>query len=413
MLDFASAFSRVVATAEVTSHVEYVNLADAGDRLLAEDQVSSINVPGFANSAMDGYAVRAVDVIVDTPYSVSQRIAAGDQPNALAHGTVARIFTGAMLPEGADTIILQENARDDGQHVYFTEPIVVGQNVRPAGQDIARGGLLVSAGDRLSAASLALLASAGISKVRCFEALRIAYFSTGDELCDPGEPLVAGQIYNSNRYALRQLLLDLNVIPIDLGFCPDDPAATRAMLLQASSVADGVITTGGMSVGEEDHVLAQARQLGEIDFWKIAIKPGKPFACGKIGSTAFFGLPGNPVSSFVTFQLLVRPWLLKKMGATDYLHRCVNAAANFNKTNTGMRLDFLRGTLASTAAGTLQVSLFDNQSSGVMSSLAVSNVLIPLAPHSKINNGALHRVIALTDQALLFAGERWPTTGEM
>ena len=413
MLDFANAFSRVVATAEATSHVESVSLAEAGDKLLAEDQVSSINVPGFANSAMDGYAVRAADVIVDTPYSVSQRIAAGDQPNALAPGSVARIFTGAMLPEGADTIILQENARDDGQHVYFTEPIVAGQNVRPAGQDIARGGLLVSAGDRLNAASLALLASAGISQVCCFKALSIAFFSTGDELCELGEPLVAGQIYNSNRYALRQLLLDLNVIPIDLGFCPDDPAATRAMLLKASSMADGVITTGGMSVGEEDHVLAQARELGEINFWKIAIKPGKPFACGKIGSAAFFGLPGNPVSSFVTFQLLVRPWLLKKMGATDYLHRCVNAVANFDKNNAGKRLDFLRGTLTSTEEGNLQVSLFDNQSSGVMSSLTVSNVLIPLAPHSKINNGALHRVIALTDQALLFAGERWPKTDEV
>ncbi|MBT8148349.1 MAG: molybdopterin molybdotransferase MoeA, partial [Gammaproteobacteria bacterium] len=385
MLEFSAALQRIVAGAAPRGAIEQTALAEAAGRYLAKDLHAALAVPGFANSAMDGYAIRLEDWQPGHSMPVSQRIAAGQQAAPLQPGSAARIFTGAMLPPGADCVILQENAQLDAQHsaqhsamnnaqrVSFSDSPQRGQHIRPAGQDIALGSKLASRGQHIDAALLGLLASAGFARLPCYRALRVAFFSTGNELVEPGSDLAAGQIYNSNRYVLQQLIRDAGAQAIDLGCCADNREATRALLDRAAASADCVISTGGMSVGEEDYVRAEASDLGEVEFWKIAMKPGKPFAFGTLRDAAFFGLPGNPVSAFVTFQLLVRPWLLKSMGASSWQQRAMSVAADFDFTNQGKRVDFLRGHLRCVTgddgrAG-FAVTLFANQSSGVMSSL--------------------------------------------
>ena len=413
MIAYQDAFDIISASAKVTSLVELVPLSQALGRIVARQQVADIDVPGYNNSAMDGYAVRVADIELNKLFVQSQRIAAGDIAQPLTQGTVARIFTGAMMPEGADAVILQEdsdsgNAAGDlaidasgldvstqAATVSFTELPKAAQHIRLAGQDIAAGAVVVEQGRRLAAGDIGLLASVGVAQVECFRPIRVAFFSTGDELKNPGEPLVTGQIYNSNRYFLAATLRELGAEPIDLGCCPDSAEATRAMLLDASERADCIVTTGGMSVGEEDHVRAQVEALGSMLFWKIAIKPGKPVAFADINGTPFFGLPGNPVSSFVTFHLFVRPWLLKTMGSSAWQPQTVKAIASFDWRNSGRRLDFLRGIAAFNERGELVVDLFSNQSSGVLSSIAGSNVLVPVSAGSSLSCGAVCDVMSL------------------
>ncbi len=417
MISFEQGFEQVMAHAAVTTRREVVPLANALGRIAACTQHATIDVPSYDNSAMDGYAVCSTDISLREKYKVSQRIAAGDNAQTLAENSIARIFTGAMVPEGADAIILQEDSLvgalssegenallDKSSAVAFTELPQAGQHIRLAGQDIKKGAVVVEQGRRLTSGDIGLLASVGVAELDCYEPVKVAFFSTGDELKDPGDTLLTGQIYNSNRYFLAARIKELGAIPIDLGCCPDTAEATRDYLINASEQADCIVTTGGMSVGEEDYVRQQVEKLGSILFWKLAIKPGKPVAFGDIQGTPFFGLPGNPVSSFVTFHLLMRPWLLKTMGYADASMvnvfqstlGAVAAKPTFAWHNRGKRLDFLRGCAAINNAGELTVGLYKNQSSGVLSSIAQCNVLIPVKPGQQWQAGGACQVIALS-----------------
>ncbi|MEQ1668685.1 MAG: gephyrin-like molybdotransferase Glp, partial [Sulfuriferula sp.] len=311
-------------------------------RILAQDQISHITVPPLDNSAMDGYAVRAAECTVDAVLAVSQRIPAGQVGTALLAGTAARIFTGAPIPDDADAVIMQENCGVEGDHIRIKQTVKIGENIRRAGEDIKTGDLVLSAGTRMSAAHMGLAASVGLAIVPVYTQLKIASFSTGDELVQPGSPLTAGQIYNSNRYTIAGLIATLGCEWIDLGSIPDTLSATLEALQHASLVADVIITSGGVSVGEEDHVKAAAAQLGQIDLWKVAMKPGKPLAYGRIGEADFIGLPGNPVSAFATFSLFARPFILKRMGAQDFLPTVYTVRAASAWTKAGDRREFLR-----------------------------------------------------------------------
>ncbi|MBT8150680.1 MAG: molybdopterin molybdotransferase MoeA, partial [Gammaproteobacteria bacterium] len=387
---------------------EVLSLQQAGGRVIAADLNAGCNAPAFDNSAMDGYAVRASDIEAGKALPVSQRIAAGASAAALAPGTSARIFTGAMLPAGADTVVMQEQAQLVEDGVVFTAEVKRGANVRCAGEDFRQGERLAEQGETLRPASIGRLAAAGCGQLPCYARPRVAFFSSGDELAEPGEALGAGQIYNSNRYALYQQLLGLGAVPEDLGRCPDQFDASCEFLRRAAASADCVISTGGMSVGEEDHVRAAAQAVGAVDFWKIALKPGKPLAFGSIGSAAFFGLPGNPVSAFVTFQLLVRPWLLKRAGANHWQHIALPARADFSMENRGGRLNFLRATLRVDSDGKLCVSRYPEQGSGLVSSLVASNALLPLAAKSSIAQGQIVEVLSLDRDFVIQGGAHWP-----
>lgn len=357
---------------------ETVALLNAAGRVLAESITSPLNVPPYDNSAMDGYAVRVAEVGVALP--VSQRIPAGSTPQPLAQGSTARIFTGATIPPGADAVVMQEQTSTDEQGlVSIAAEVKVGQNIRLAGSDIAVGAEVVSAGKRLTPADLGLLASIGAAQVKVVRSLVVAVFFTGDELVEPGQPLDEGKIYNSNRFWLAPLLTELGCQVIDLGIIPDSLEATRAALKDASARADVVLTCGGVSVGEEDHVKAAVEAEGTLSLWKIAIKPGKPFASGRIGKADFIGLPGNPVSGYVTFHVFVRRFLEQRQGLAEVREPAVlklKAAFEWTKIDT-KREEYLRVRRVQQNGETV-LERFANQNSGVLSSCAWADGLVRL-----------------------------------
>lgn len=368
---------QVLAAAPPPPQPVTVALQDALGRVLAGDVVSPIAVPGEDNSAMDGYALRAADAGLRLP--ISQRIAAGATGSELAPGSAARIFTGAPVPPGADAVAMQEDCELIGGELSVRVELRPGQNIRPRGQDIVEGSTVLRRGRRLRPQDLGLLASVGCSEVSVFRPLRVAVLSTGDELVEPGTAgLAPGQLYNSNRYTLVALLRSLGMETLDGGIVPDDPAATAAAL-QRAAAADVVITSGGVSVGEEDHVKAQVEKLGELGLWRLAIKPGKPLAFGAIGRTPFIGLPGNPTSVYVTFQLVARPFLQKMQGLEEAPPPRLYATADFSVKRPGTREDYRRVSLENSGNG-LTAKAFPNQSSGVLSSVSHSNglAIIPI-----------------------------------
>ncbi|MBM4182176.1 MAG: molybdopterin molybdotransferase MoeA [Betaproteobacteria bacterium] len=380
LLPFAEAKSALLASARVMADVEEVDLADAFGRVLAADLVSPMTVPPFSNAAMDGYALRAADAAgPGARLPVSQRIAAGDVPSPLATGSAARIFTGAQVPEGADSVVMQEDCEADGDAVIVRQPPVPGQHVRLRGSDLTQGKTLLTAGSRLSAAGLGLVASVGIGRVPLFRRLKAAIFFTGSELVMPGQPLPAGHIYNSNRYVMRGFLGDLGVDILDLGIVADDRAATRAALRRAAAEADLILTSGGMSVGEEDHVIDAVKAEGHIDVWKIAAKPGKPLAFGAVVAdareTAFIGLPGNPVAVWSSLLTLVAPYIRRCQGLTRIEPERQRLRADFGYTLKGNRLEFVR--VRRNERGGLD--LYPTQDSAVISSAAWADgvALIP------------------------------------
>ncbi len=378
--------------ARQTVDVEHVELRQALGRVLAHDVVSALDVPQHDNSGMDGYAVRSGDFVAQTQFPVSQRIPAGASPASLVPGTVARIFTGAPIPPGADSVVMQEDVQvqGDGQVVFNALP-KAGQWIRRAGEDIATGQVVLSKGTRLDAIHVGLLASIGVASVAVARRLKVGVMATGSELQSPGNPLKAGQIYNSNEYVWCGLLETLKVDVVSVGIVPDNFEATCAAL-ESLADCDAVISSGGVSVGEEDHVKPAIEKVGELRSWKVAMKPGKPIAFGHInrpqgGYGWFFGLPGNPVSSAVAFKLIVKPFLDLLQGQTqaqvDWRLRTQRVQADFAWLKPDERREeFLRVHVQSGKAG-----LFGNQSSGVLTSLAQSNGLVRLAKGQLVSPG--------------------------
>ena len=389
MLTFEQAFERLLAAAQPVAETRSLPLTAAAGRVLAAAQLAGVASPPLDNSAMDGYAVRLADIAAaGTCLPVSQRIAAGQVGSALQPGTAARIFTGAPLPDGADAVVMQERCAARGEAVEINHVPRPGENIRRAGEDIAAGAEILQAGIRLRPQDIALAASAGLPELPVYRRLRVGVFFTGDELVQPGEPLPPGGIYNSNRYALRALLDGLGCEVRDLGTVPDKLAATREALRKAAADNDLIVTSGGVSVGEEDHVKAAVEAEGRLDLWKIAIKPGKPLAFGEVGrgdggKAWFVGLPGNPVSAMVTFLVLVRPFVLRLQGVTDVASRRFPLRAGFDWPRPDARAEFLRGRMTDDGG----VELFPNQGAGVVTSLCWGDGLVLLRPEQTVRRG--------------------------
>ena len=394
------ALAELLSHAQVLAGLEQVATFDADGRVLAQDVVSALQVPPQDNSSMDGYAVRVADIAQPgARVQVTQRIPAGGVGTEVLPGTVARIFTGAPIPPGADAVVMQEDCVPVADSADLRVDVVParGQWIRRAGEDVTLGATVLAAGQRLHPAALGLAASIGMATLPVRPRPRVALFSTGDELVMPGERAPAdmppGAIYNSNRFFLRSLLQRLGCVVSDLGIVPDQRAATIDALRTAALHHDLILTSGGVSVGEEDHVKPAVAELGRLDLWQIAIKPGKPFAYGRIDAAHFMGLPGNPVSSFVTFLLLVRPFLLALQGAQDLTVPTLEMRADFAWPRADRRREFLR--VRRNARGGLD--LFPNQSSGVLTSVVWGDGLLDNPPGCTIAAGDRVRFLALSD----------------
>ncbi|MDP3227708.1 MAG: molybdopterin molybdotransferase MoeA [Acidovorax sp.] len=404
------ALADLLAKAVPLHGADTVTTFDADGRVLAQNCISALQVPPQDNSSMDGYAVRGADVAeAGVVLPVSQRIAAGSAGDPLLPGTAARIFTGAPVPAGADAILMQEDcealagAADGGGlgQVRINAVPKLGQWIRNAGEDITRGSVVLSAGTRLTPAELGLAASIGLHQLQVARRPRVALFSTGDELVMPGEvppeQMRPGAIYNSNRFFLRAMLLRLGCEVTDFGIVPDRRDATIDALRTASAAHDLILTSGGVSVGEEDHIKPAVETLGSLDLWQIAMKPGKPFAYGQIprdgGAAHFMGLPGNPVSSFLTFALLVRPFVLRLQGVVDVAPQSIAARADFIWPKADKRREFLR--VRHNSAGGLD--LFDNQSSGVLTSAAWGDGVVDNPAGQTIAAGDTVRFVAFSE----------------
>lgn len=395
MLSVAEAQAFMAAAARPLLEVELVDTMHANGRVLAVAQTSTLNVPERDNTQMDGYAVRALDCASGAAsLPVSQRIAAGHVGQPLQPGTAARIFTGALIPDGADCVVMQEQCVLNDGVVTINHVPQAGEWVRRQGEDIRAGSVILEAGRRLRSQEMGLAASVGLAQLPVLRKLRVALFSTGDELAMPGQPLPPGAVYNSNRFTLRGLLENLGCEIHDLGIVPDTLAATRAVLRQAAQGSDLIITSGGVSVGEEDHIKPAVEAEGRLNMWQIAVKPGKPLAFGEVEQAFFVGLPGNPVSSFVTFLLFVRPFILRLQGVTGSVApRSYRLAAAFERIKADRRNEFLRAKINDDG----ELELFANQSSGVLTSTVWGDGLIDCPPGLSIARGDLLRFIPFNE----------------
>ncbi|MFN2645943.1 MAG: gephyrin-like molybdotransferase Glp [Burkholderiales bacterium] len=359
----------MLARARPVSEIEGVPTLEATGRVLARAQRSTMDVPPLDNSAMDGYAVRLAD---GPRLKVAQRIMAGSVGQPLAAGTAARIFTGAPIPAGADAVVMQEHCTVEGEYVRIDKRPSAGQWIRRVASDIAKGAEILSAGKRLAPQDTGLAASVGIGTLPVYRRLRLGLFFTGDELVMPGEALAPGRIYNSNRFTLRGLAETFDCEVRDYGIVPDTLEATREVLRRAARECDIVVTSGGVSVGDADFVKPAVEAEGQLLMWRIAMKPGRPLAFGNVGNSFFIGLPGNPVSSFVTFLIFVRPFLLKAQGVTDIAPHAIAARADFDWPEPDSRREFLRAKWNERGA----LELYPTQDSAVLTSTAWADGLI-------------------------------------
>lgn len=403
MLTVDEALAQLLAGAQPLAEIEKIATLHASGRVLARPQHSDVNVPPLDNSSMDGYAVRAAECASgEARLPVSQRIPAGTIPGPLAAGTAARIFTGAPMPSGADAAVMQELCALEAGEVVIRHKPKAGDWIRRVGEDIRAGSRILEAGVKLRPQDAGLAASVGIATLPVFRRLKVAVFFTGDELVMPGEPLPAGAIYNSNRFTITGMLQQFGCDVSDFGIVADSLAATRDTLRRAAAANDLVITSGGVSVGEEDHVKPAVEAEGMLQMWKIAIKPGKPLAFGRVGpeappgrpgSAAFIGLPGNPASVFVTLAILVRPFILCMQGVTRVEPIAWSLRADFDWEKPDVRREFLRVKL--NAAGGLD--LFANQGSGVLASAAWADGLADNPPKQVIKRGDLVRFLPFAE----------------
>jgi len=386
LISVEQAIDKIISQAVPVEQTETVDILDALNRVLAEDLSSTIDVPGYDNSAMDGYAVYSEDCqVTGSDLPISQRIPAGQVGIPLERGTAARIFTGAPVPEGADAVVMQELCEQNGDNVIVNTVVKAGSNVRRAGEDIAKGSTVLISGKRLRPQELGLLASVGLAEFKVKRKIKVATFFTGDEIVSPGEPLASGQIYNSNRYTLRGLMQAMDCEIIDLGIVPDTLEATLDVLKKAAAGSDMVITSGGVSVGEEDYVRIALEQLGELSMWRIAMKPGKPVAFGKVGDALFMGLPGNPVSVFVTFLLFARALILKLQGAEECLAKRTSVIADFDWPAV-KRQEYLRVRIVQKDNQAV-AQRYPHQGSGVLSSASWADGIVEVFSGREIKKG--------------------------
>ncbi len=389
LISFEKALNTMLEHALPVAEIDQVALPDGLHRILAQDLVSPVNVPPASNSAMDGYAIRMQDVNPGgkTTLKVTQRIPAGSYGNAIQAGTAARIFTGAPIPPNCDAVIIQEQVAVDGDSISFEASVKSGQHIREIGEDIRAGETILSKGTRLRAQELGLAASIGVALLPVYRKVKVGIFFTGDELVEPGKALAQGQIYNSNRYTLGGLLRTLGCEIIDLGIVGDSLQQTEQAIIKAAEYADIVITSGGASVGEEDHVCTALENLGQLYMWKLDIKPGKPVIFGMVQNAAFIGLPGNPVSVFAGFSQLGAPFIKKMQGRSKLLPKIVSVKASFERLKTDGRREFARGRLLQGDDGQYSAEIYNNQSSGVLMSTTWADGFVVIPSNTQIHHG--------------------------
>ena len=388
-LSIEDALEVMLSRVRPISETEIVSTLNGLGRVLAADVISGIDVPGYDSSAMDGYAVRFTDVADHGGrLRVTQKIGAGSVGVPLGAGTAARIFTGASIPEGADTVVIQEVCERAGETVLVPAECKPGANIRPAGDDLRAGAMIAAAGTRLAPQHLGLAASVGVEQFCVHRRLKVAVLATGDELTRPGQPLKPGRIYNSNGVTLSALLRSFGCEVANLGIVRDTLPASMEALSWGAQHADLVISSGGVSVGEEDHIKQAVQELGELDLWKVAMRPGKPLAFGRIGNTPFLGAPGNPVSLFVVFCLFVRPILLRMQGVSgDLAPRTFKIRAGFDWPKPDKRREFHRARIRTARDGTQELEVFPSRSSGVLSSVAWAEGLVEIPEGCAIRRG--------------------------
>ena len=395
------ALSFLIDSASVTAKTEAVSLDDSLGRILASDIHSTINVPGFDNSAMDGYTIALNDSQVaqeNLSFKVVDRIAAGSTGKDLNSGSAARIFTGAPIPKGANTVVMQEECKlsEDKSQITVARAINLNENIRPTGNDILKGNVILSSGNQIKPQDISLAASVGVGELVVFKKIKVGVFFTGDELVEPGNPLSPGKIYNSNRYALVALLKQVGCDVINLGNIEDKLDATCDALEALESQCDLIMTTGGVSVGEEDHVKPAVEKLGELNLWKIRMKPGKPLAYGKVKQTPFIGLPGNPVSSFVTFCIFSLPFIKKMQGNSNYESKILKVKTNFDCKRAKPRREYARVRIDHSTETPL-ANLFPKQGSDVMSSVVWADGIIEIPENTTFETGTILNYYSMSE----------------
>jgi len=395
LVPLEEALDHILAQAPEITATERIPLDTALGRTLAEDQRVPADVPPADNSAVDGYALCTGDLTADGRLPVSARVPAGMQAPALTPGTAVRLFTGSPIPAGADAVVMQEHVQCEGDSIRISARVIPGQNIRRQGQDLSRGALALSRGTRLRPQELGLLASMGIHQVAVLTRPRVALLTTGDELTEPGQPLAPGKIYNTNRYTLLGLLSQAGC---EVSYCAtvaDDRAATRTALARAAASADLILTSGGVSVGEEDHIRAVLQESGTLSLWRLAIKPGKPLAFGHIQDTPLLGLPGNPAAVLVTFLIVVMPFLRRCQGQTGRVTG-ERLPAAFSVNTASVRREFIRAR-KQIQNGDISLEAYPNQSSGVLSSACWADGLAVVPEQSRVRPGDLLTYYSFTE----------------